>query len=141
MAPKAVGQRRRPSQERAKATREHIRPTRYPPEHRYRIPQWRKILGTGTKRRQQASIKWESEARILRWFEPVLVPGPLQTADYATGTSESTCFTPRALFLSSLWIVDRCFGASRRRGAGIPWSPNARIRLSRSWQSPRRSPC
>ncbi|MEU0507151.1 helix-turn-helix transcriptional regulator [Nocardia sp. NPDC005998] len=47
--------------------------------------EWRKILGSGTKRRQQASIKWESEARILRWYEPVLIPGLLQTADYATG--------------------------------------------------------
>ncbi|MFI2285299.1 helix-turn-helix domain-containing protein [Nocardia beijingensis] len=47
--------------------------------------EWRKILGTGTKRRQQASIKWESEARIIRSFEPVLVPGLLQTADYAAG--------------------------------------------------------
>ncbi|WP_405165205.1 helix-turn-helix domain-containing protein [Nocardia sp. NBC_01499] len=46
--------------------------------------EWRKILGTGTKRRQQASVKWESEARILRWYEPVLIPGLLQTADYAT---------------------------------------------------------
>ncbi|WP_435592029.1 helix-turn-helix domain-containing protein [Nocardia sp. bgisy118] len=47
--------------------------------------EWRKILGTGTKRRQQASIKWESEAQIIRSFEPVLIPGLLQTADYATG--------------------------------------------------------
>lgn len=47
--------------------------------------EWRKVLSTGTKRRQQASIKWESEARILRSFEPVLIPGLLQTADYATG--------------------------------------------------------
>ncbi|MEV2220623.1 helix-turn-helix transcriptional regulator [Nocardia vinacea] len=47
--------------------------------------EWRKVLGTGTKRRQQASVKWESEARILRWYEPVLIPGLLQTADYATG--------------------------------------------------------
>ena len=47
--------------------------------------EWRKVLSTGTKRRQQASIKWESESRILRSFEPVLVPGLLQTADYARG--------------------------------------------------------
>ncbi|MFC9438619.1 helix-turn-helix domain-containing protein [Nocardia sp. NPDC057030] len=47
--------------------------------------EWRKILGTGTKRRQQASVKWEAEARVLRWYEPVLIPGLLQTADYATG--------------------------------------------------------
>nr|WP_280272699.1 DUF5753 domain-containing protein [Nocardia wallacei] len=47
--------------------------------------EWRKVLGTGTKRRQQASIKWESEARILRSFEPTLIPGLLQTAEYATG--------------------------------------------------------
>ncbi|WP_038550983.1 helix-turn-helix domain-containing protein [Nocardia nova] len=47
--------------------------------------EWRKVLGTGTRRRQQASIKWESEARILRSFEPTLIPGLLQTAEYATG--------------------------------------------------------
>ncbi|WP_084654872.1 helix-turn-helix domain-containing protein [Nocardia altamirensis] len=47
--------------------------------------EWRKVLSTGTKRRQQASIKWESEARILRWYEPTLIPGLLQTADYAAG--------------------------------------------------------
>ncbi|MBF5000331.1 helix-turn-helix domain-containing protein [Nocardia sp. BSTN01] len=47
--------------------------------------EWRKVLGTGTKRRQQASIRWESESRILRSFEPSLIPGLLQTAEYATG--------------------------------------------------------
>ncbi|MEU6580914.1 helix-turn-helix transcriptional regulator [Nocardia sp. NPDC046763] len=58
------------------ATRQHI-DTAY--------LEWRKVLSTGTRRRQQASIKWESEARILRWHEPMLVPGLLQTADYAAG--------------------------------------------------------
>ncbi|MBF6176518.1 DUF5753 domain-containing protein [Nocardia blacklockiae] len=47
--------------------------------------EWRKVLGTGTRRRQQQSIEWESGARILRSFEPVLIPDLLQTAEYATG--------------------------------------------------------
>lgn len=47
--------------------------------------EWQKVLGSGTKRRQHASIKWESEARILRGYEPVVIPGLLQTADYAAG--------------------------------------------------------
>ncbi|WP_245671636.1 helix-turn-helix domain-containing protein [Nocardia amamiensis] len=45
--------------------------------------EWRRVLGTGTKRRQQASIKLEAETRLMRWYEPVLIPGLLQTAEYA----------------------------------------------------------
>lgn len=45
--------------------------------------EWRRVLGTGTKRRQQASIKLESGTELMRWFEPFLVPGLLQTAEYA----------------------------------------------------------
>ncbi|MFF0489944.1 helix-turn-helix domain-containing protein [Nocardia sp. NPDC004068] len=47
--------------------------------------EWQKVLGTGTKRRQSAFIKAEAEARILRGYEPVVVPGLLQTAEYAAG--------------------------------------------------------
>lgn len=47
--------------------------------------EWQKVLGTGTKRRQKTFIKSESEARILRGYEPVVIPGLLQTADYAAG--------------------------------------------------------
>ncbi|WP_063824837.1 helix-turn-helix domain-containing protein [Nocardia pseudovaccinii] len=45
--------------------------------------EWRRVLGTGTKRRQQAQIKFESDTALMRWYEPVLIPGLLQTADYA----------------------------------------------------------
>ncbi|MGV9540334.1 helix-turn-helix domain-containing protein [Nocardia beijingensis] len=45
--------------------------------------EWRRVLGTGTKRRQQASVKLESETEFMRWYEPFLIPGLLQTAEYA----------------------------------------------------------
>lgn len=41
------------------------------------------MLGTGTRRRQHASIKIEAQTRLFRWYEPVLVPGILHTAEYA----------------------------------------------------------
>ncbi|MFJ1455130.1 helix-turn-helix domain-containing protein [Nocardia sp. N2S4-5] len=45
--------------------------------------EWRRVLGTGVKRRQQASVKMEAETEFMRWYEPFLIPGLLQTADYA----------------------------------------------------------
>lgn len=45
--------------------------------------EWRRMLRTGTKRRQEASLTIESETRLFRWYEPVLVPGILHTAEYA----------------------------------------------------------
>ncbi|UFS95540.1 helix-turn-helix domain-containing protein [Nocardia huaxiensis] len=45
--------------------------------------EWRRVLGTGTKRRQQASIKLEAETEVLRVYHPFLIPGLLQTAEYA----------------------------------------------------------
>lgn len=45
--------------------------------------EWRRTLGTGTRRRQNTSRKLEAGARSLRWYEPVLVPGLLHTAEYA----------------------------------------------------------
>ncbi|MCM6773394.1 helix-turn-helix transcriptional regulator [Nocardia sp. CDC159] len=51
--------------------------------------EWRRILGTGTRRRQQASIKLESETEYLRVYHPTLVPGLLQTAEYAEGVLRS----------------------------------------------------
>lgn len=41
------------------------------------------MLGTGTKRRQQASIKLEAETELMRCYHPYLIPGLLQTAEYA----------------------------------------------------------
>lgn len=45
--------------------------------------EWRRTLGTGTRRRQNTSRKLEAGTRLLRWYEPVLVPGLLHTAEYA----------------------------------------------------------
>jgi transcriptional regulator with XRE-family HTH domain len=45
--------------------------------------EWRRKLRTGTRRRQEASLVLEADTRLLRWFEPLLVPGILHTAEYA----------------------------------------------------------
>ena len=45
--------------------------------------EWRRVLGVGTRRRQTVARTLESRARLLRWYEPVLVPGLLHTAEYA----------------------------------------------------------
>jgi transcriptional regulator with XRE-family HTH domain len=45
--------------------------------------EWRRILGTGTRRRQQVSRTLEAKTRLMRWYEPLLVPGILHTAEYA----------------------------------------------------------
>ncbi|SUA79492.1 Helix-turn-helix [Nocardia otitidiscaviarum] len=51
--------------------------------------EWRRVLGTGTRRRQQASIKLEAETEIIRVYHPFLVPGLLQTAEYAEAVLRS----------------------------------------------------
>jgi transcriptional regulator with XRE-family HTH domain len=41
--------------------------------------EWRRMLGTGTRRRQVASIKLEAQTYLFRWYEPALrttVGGP-----------------------------------------------------------------
>lgn len=45
--------------------------------------EWRRMLGTGTRRRQQASRTLEANTRLMRWYEPLLVPGILHTVEYA----------------------------------------------------------
>jgi hypothetical protein len=45
--------------------------------------EWRRMLGTGIRRRQEASITIEAETKLFRWYEPLLVPGILHTAEYA----------------------------------------------------------
>ncbi|MFI5779531.1 helix-turn-helix domain-containing protein [Nocardia sp. NPDC051570] len=45
--------------------------------------EWRRVLSTGTKRRQQASIKLEADTSVMRVYHPFLIPGLLQTAEYA----------------------------------------------------------
>ncbi|MFE3189478.1 helix-turn-helix domain-containing protein [Nocardia sp. NPDC059240] len=45
--------------------------------------EWRKVLGTGTKRRQHQAVKLAEESKLMRIFQPNLIPGILQTAEYA----------------------------------------------------------
>ncbi|GAA4544468.1 helix-turn-helix transcriptional regulator [Amycolatopsis samaneae] len=45
--------------------------------------EWRRTLGSGTRRRQKAARALEAGTRLMRWYEPVLVPGILHTAEYA----------------------------------------------------------
>ncbi|MFE6857796.1 helix-turn-helix domain-containing protein [Nocardia sp. NPDC057668] len=45
--------------------------------------EWRRILATGTRHRQHQSVKLEAGARQLRNWQPQVIPGLLQTADYA----------------------------------------------------------
>jgi transcriptional regulator with XRE-family HTH domain len=46
--------------------------------------EWRRRLRTGTKARQEKSLSIEGGTELIRWYEPVLVPGLLHTAEYAT---------------------------------------------------------
>ncbi|MCA1703657.1 MAG: helix-turn-helix transcriptional regulator [Actinobacteria bacterium] len=45
--------------------------------------EWRRTLRAGTRRRQETSIALEAQTRLFSWYEPVLVPGILHTAEYA----------------------------------------------------------
>lgn len=45
--------------------------------------EWRRQLRSGTTRRQQESVRFEAETKLFRVFEPLLIPGILQTAEYA----------------------------------------------------------
>ena len=45
--------------------------------------EWRRRLRTGTRRRQEKSLALEAETKLLSWYEPLLVPGLLHTAEYA----------------------------------------------------------
>ncbi|WP_330232549.1 helix-turn-helix transcriptional regulator [Nocardia sp. NBC_00508] len=45
--------------------------------------EWRKVLGTGTKRRQHQAVRLAEESQLMRIFQPNIIPGILQTAEYA----------------------------------------------------------
>ncbi len=45
--------------------------------------EWRRQLASGVKRRQRESIRFEAETKLFRVFEPLLIPGILQTVEYA----------------------------------------------------------
>jgi transcriptional regulator with XRE-family HTH domain len=45
--------------------------------------EWRRVLGTGTRRRQQSFRELEEQTQLMCWYEPLLIPGILHTAEYA----------------------------------------------------------
>ncbi|UGT63858.1 helix-turn-helix domain-containing protein [Nocardia asteroides] len=45
--------------------------------------EWRRLLATGTRERQRHSLRLEAESEIIRNWQPQVIPGLLQTADYA----------------------------------------------------------
>ncbi|MFF7940084.1 helix-turn-helix domain-containing protein [Nocardia gamkensis] len=45
--------------------------------------EYKRLLHTGTKRRQQQSVTLAEQTKLMRYYEPVLIPGILQTAEYA----------------------------------------------------------
>ncbi|WP_280264277.1 helix-turn-helix domain-containing protein [Nocardia wallacei] len=51
--------------------------------------EWRQALGTGMKRRQQQTLRLESRAALIRNWEPAVVSGLLQTADYASAVMKN----------------------------------------------------
>lgn len=46
--------------------------------------EWRKVLGTGTRKRQSAAVRLARESALMRIYQPQIIPGILQTAEYAT---------------------------------------------------------
>jgi transcriptional regulator with XRE-family HTH domain len=49
------------------------------------IVDWRRSLMAGTKRRQRANVSAYEKTTLFRIWEPTVIPGLLQTADYARG--------------------------------------------------------
>lgn len=45
--------------------------------------EWRRAMRAGTKRRQEVQRRWEHEAKLVRIYEPLLIPGLLHTPAYA----------------------------------------------------------
>ncbi|MGW0180117.1 helix-turn-helix domain-containing protein [Nocardia sp. NPDC003345] len=45
--------------------------------------EWRRILHAGTGRRQARSVALAEQTKLMRIYEPVVIPGILQTAEYA----------------------------------------------------------
>ncbi|MFC9894228.1 helix-turn-helix domain-containing protein [Nocardia sp. NPDC127579] len=44
--------------------------------------EFQRVLGTGTRRRQRTLVRTEGETTLMRWYEPSIIPGLLQTENY-----------------------------------------------------------
>lgn len=55
---------------------------------RTRYREWRRVLRAGLAAEQSAMGRQEQDTRIFRGFQPAIVPGLLQTPDYARGIIE-----------------------------------------------------
>lgn len=45
--------------------------------------EWQRVLRTGLKPRQRDHLEWDQRTRVFRAFEATVIPGLLQTAEYA----------------------------------------------------------
>ena len=45
--------------------------------------EWKRVLSTGLRRRQQKALRLEADAKVVRDYQPQIIPGLLQTAEYA----------------------------------------------------------
>jgi transcriptional regulator with XRE-family HTH domain len=45
--------------------------------------EWQRIFRTGLRPRQKELAEWDQRTRLLRVFEATVIPGLLQTAEYA----------------------------------------------------------
>jgi transcriptional regulator with XRE-family HTH domain len=91
--------------------------------------EWRRRLRTGTKARQEKSISLEAETALLRWYEPVLVPGLLHTAEYATAVLKRV-----VTFYEVPDDVDAGVSARMRRQQAL-YQPNRRFHFVISQQA------
>src|SRR5699024_3469759 len=64
--------------------------------HKAAEPGWVQVHGGGLPDQWQALIDWESKSNRLRYFEALMVPGLLQTADYARAIIAGTAVHERS---------------------------------------------